>query len=117
MTVKAAGPSTIAGTVANQPTTAEAAIDPFSGVAITDPNTGATDTLTITVSGAGGILADGQGFSGLMTQGGGIFTLAGTAAAVTSELEALVYTSIAGRPGAPGRPEASDRSGSSRDWQ
>jgi hypothetical protein len=43
-----AGPPTIAGTVANQPTTSEAPVKPFSGVTVADADSGATDTLTIT---------------------------------------------------------------------
>jgi hypothetical protein len=46
---------------------------PFAGVTIADTNSGATDTLTITLSGAGG-------------------TLTGTAAAITGELDALSFT-------------------------
>src|SRR5207248_689796 len=44
-----AGAPTISGTVAGQTTTSEAPVHPFAGVTISDPNTGATDTLTITV--------------------------------------------------------------------
>ena len=47
----------IAGTLANQTTTSEAPVHPFSGVTITDANSGATDVLTITVGGAGGALS------------------------------------------------------------
>ena len=46
----------------------------------------------------GGTLADGTGFSGLMTVGAGVYTLSGTAAAITSELDALVFTPNAGAP-------------------
>ena len=46
-------PPTIAGTVANQQTTAEAPVQPFSRVTIGDPNANATDTLTITLATTG----------------------------------------------------------------
>src|SRR5262249_13801138 len=60
---------TIAGTIAGQPTSAEAPVKPFSGVTIGDTNSGATDTLTIALSGIGGTLADGTGFTGLTATG------------------------------------------------
>ncbi len=85
---------TITGTKAGQKTTSEAAVKPFSGVTIADPNSGATDKLTITVGGAGGTLT-GKGLSGGTS---GVYTLAGTAAAVTSELDALSFKPKAGKP-------------------
>ena len=86
---------TITGTVAGQKTTSEAAVKPFSGVTIADPNSGASDTLKITVTGAGGTLSG----TGLTGGTGGVYTLAGTAAAITSELDALSFTPKAGSPG------------------
>ena len=86
---------TIGGTVAGQATTSEAAVKPFSGVTIADPNSGASDTLTITVAGAGGTLS-GTGLGG---GSGGVYTLSGTAAAVTSALDALSFAPKAGSPG------------------
>ena len=62
---------------------------------IADPNAGASDTLTITLAGAGGALS-GTGLSGGT---GGVYTLAGTAATITSELEGLSFTPKAGLPG------------------
>ena len=53
--------------------------------------------LTITLTGAGA-LADGTGFTGLMSPGGGVYTLSGSASAITSELDALVFTPVAGSP-------------------
>ena len=88
---------TITGTVAGQPTTSEAPVDPFSGVTISDANNGGTDTLTITLSGNDGTLADGADFHGL-TGSNGNYTLSGTAAAITSELDALVFTPVDGVP-------------------
>jgi autotransporter passenger strand-loop-strand repeat protein len=90
---------TITGTVAGQKTASEAPVAPFSGVTIADQNGNAIDTLTITVGGSGGTLADGAGFHGLATTATtGIYTLSGTAASITSELDALVFTPTAGAP-------------------
>ena len=89
---------TISGTVSGQTTTSEAAVKPFAGATIADPNFGATDTLTITLGGAGGTLADGTGFSSLTTVGAGVYRLSGTAAAITSELDALIFTPTAAWP-------------------
>jgi hypothetical protein len=95
-TVTAVAP-TISGTVAGQATTSEAPVDPFSGATVSDLNAGATDKLTIALSGASGSLADGEGFSGL-SFAGGVYTLNGTASAVTQELRALVFTPAVGAP-------------------
>jgi ELWxxDGT repeat protein len=89
---------TIAGTVSGQTTTSEAPVRPFAHVTIGDANVGATDTLTITLGGKGGTLTDGTGFSSLTTVSAGVYRLSGTAAAITSELEALLFTPTAGAP-------------------
>ena len=71
---------------------------PFSQATITDPNrdtTGnidTTDSLTIQITGGGGKLSDGAGFNGLKRGTDGVYILSGTAAAITKELEALVFT-------------------------
>ena len=91
-TVPAVAP-TISGTHAGQRTTNGAAIDPFSGVTITDA-TDATDTLTVTLSAANGSL------SGLGADVGGVYTLTGlSAATITAELDAAVFTPAFGRAG------------------
>ena len=59
------------------------------------PQFGGDDTLTITVTGAGGTLSG----TGLTGGTGGVYTLSGTAATVTSELDALSFTAKAGSPG------------------
>jgi ELWxxDGT repeat protein len=89
---------TIAGTVAGQTTTSETPVRPFADVTIGDANAGATDTLTITLGGKGGTLTDGTGFSSLTTVSAGVYRLSGIAAAITSELEALLFTPTAGAP-------------------
>jgi len=89
---------TITGAVAGQTTIAEAPINPFSGVTVGDLNAGATDTLIIFPSGGGttGTLSG----AGLSSGPPGGFTLSGTtAAAITSELNALTFTPFAGAPG------------------
>jgi len=93
--IDAAAPS-ITGTVAGQLTTSEAAIKPFSGVTITDPNPGGIETVTITVTGAGGTL------TGADTYSSNVYTIGGTAADVTSKLHALAFTPMAGRPNTQG---------------
>src|SRR5277367_3522823 len=83
---------TITGTVASQATASETPIDPFSGVTIGDTNAGATDTLSITLSGPGSLSGPGLSVSS------GIYKLTGTAAAITSELRTLSFTPIDGVP-------------------
>ena len=85
---------TIADTGSGQTTTSEAPVRPFAHVTIGDANVGATDTLTITLGGAGGTL-NGTGLSAV---GAGVYTLSGTAGAITSALDALVFTPTAGAP-------------------
>jgi autotransporter passenger strand-loop-strand repeat protein len=79
----------IAGAVSGQETSNEASINPFAAVAITDPNAGAMDSLTITLAGAGGILSG----TGLISLGNGTYELAATTAAdLTTELHNLTFT-------------------------
>ncbi len=89
---------TIAGTVSGQTTISEAPVRPFALTTIGDANVGATDTLMITLGGVGGTLTDGTGFSSLTTVGAGAYRLSGTAGAITSELDALIFTPTAGAP-------------------
>ena len=90
---------TITGAVSGQMTRSEAPVGPFAKVTVADANVNATDTLTITLSGAGGLLTDGTGFSGLATTATpGVYTLSGTAAAITSELDALSFKPKVGAP-------------------
>ena len=95
---------TIGGTVAGQTTTSEAPVHPFAGVTISDPNAGASDTLTITLSnnGATGTLS-GSGLSGGTN---GVYTLAAASAAtLSSELQRWCSRRPPARPArTPPRP-------------
>jgi autotransporter-associated beta strand protein len=85
---------TISGTVASQATTSEAPIHPFANVVITDPNVGATDSATITLSGYGGVLS-GAGLSG---GANGVYTLAAaTPAALMARDEGSGFHAHRGR--------------------
>ncbi len=85
-------PPTIKGTVAGQSTPSGVPDAPFQFVTIKDPNIRTSDSLSISLTGGGGTLADGAGFSGLMESASGVYTLSGKAAAITRELDALVFT-------------------------
>jgi Ca2+-binding RTX toxin-like protein len=86
----------IAGTVAGQSTTHEAAIRPFATASVSDVNAGASDTLTIAVSGEGGTLSG----AGLVAVAGG-YQLTGSASVITQELQALSFTANQGTPDTP----------------
>ena len=86
----------ISGTAAGQSTPSGQSDTPFASVTITDPNIATSDSVTIQLTGLGGALTDGAGFNGLRTSGPGVYILSGTAAAITSELDALIYTPAAG---------------------
>jgi hypothetical protein len=85
---------TITGTKTGLTTTSEAAVTPFTGVVLADANSGATDVLTITLSGGGGTLLGGKGLS----LSNGVYTLSGTASSITSQLDALVFVATKGVP-------------------
>ena len=83
---------TISGTVAGQTAAPGDPVTPFSSAIIADPNIDTTDSLSIKLTGAKGTLADGPGFDGLTSSAPGVYLLSGTAGAITSELEALLFT-------------------------
>ena len=89
--------SSISGTQADQATTDEGSVKPFAHVTITDPyGANATDTAKITLGNAqGGSATDADGLlsgAGLTKTGAGSYTLTATAATLTAELDALVFT-------------------------
>ena len=86
----------ISGTVAGQSTPSGQTNTPFASVTITDPNIDSSDSLSIELTGAGGTLTDSAGFTGLAASAPGVYLLSGTAAAIMSELDALVFTPSAG---------------------
>ncbi len=86
---------TISGTVADQTVTDSQTIAPFSGVTIGDGNLGQTETVTVTDSApANGTLTNlGSGSYDAST---GIYTVIGSATAVTTALDGLVFTPALG---------------------
>ena len=92
-------PAVITGTQAGQATSDEAKLDPFSGVNISDPDLGVTETATITLTGSAGVATDADGTlsgAGLTKIGVGTYSLAAaTAAGLTAELEALSFSPTA----------------------
>ena len=82
----------ISGTMAGQTTASGQPDTPFSSVTIADPNIDTSDSLSIQLTGGGGTLSDGAGFSGLTTSAPGVYSLSGTAGAIASELDALVFS-------------------------
>ena len=86
----------IGGTAANQSITDAQTANPFSGVTIADPDAGASESTTITVT-VGGVASDADGAfapaTGLTHTDVGTYTLAsGTPAEVQAALQALVFT-------------------------
>ena len=87
-----AAPLAISGTVANQAVDDNATIDPFAHVKVTDPNVGQTETVTVTPSNiANGTLSDPNAATDGSAISNGVYTVTGTAAAVTADLDALVF--------------------------
>jgi hypothetical protein len=84
-------PPVVTGTVAGQTTTDEATITPLSGVSVSDIDLGQTETVTVTLSSAAnGTLSDVDG--GSFNRGTGVYSVTGTDGAVTTALDALVFT-------------------------
>jgi hypothetical protein len=80
----------ITGIAAGQTTTDQVAIRPFTNVVIADANFGQTETVTVTLfSAANGTLTP---LPGAGTYSAGVYTVIGSASAVTAALEGLVFT-------------------------
>jgi hypothetical protein len=77
-------------------TTDAASAKPFAGVVITDPNAGQTETATVSLSAAAnGMLSDPNWSTDHSTITNGILTVSGSATAVSTALDGLVFTPTA----------------------
>jgi hypothetical protein len=77
-------------------TTDAASVKPFTGVAITDGNGGQTETAIVTLSSAAnGTLSDPNAATDGSTTATGVWSVSGSAAAVATALDGLVFTPTA----------------------
>ena len=87
-------PPTISGVVATQSVTDASSIKPFASVLISDMNAGQTETVTITMSNSANGMLSNLG-AGSYNSNTGVYTVAGSAAAVTSSIDNLIFTPTA----------------------
>ena len=87
-------PPVISGAVANQSTPNQVPMTPFSSVSVTDPDLGTNDVATVSLSVPGyGTLSNLSG--GSYNAATGVYTISGTAAAITAALNGLSFIPIA----------------------
>jgi hypothetical protein len=92
----ATDPPTITGAKAGQTVSDEATITPFAKVVIAEVDDGQLETVTVTPSATvNGVLSDPNSFMDGGTVNGGVYTVTGTAAAVTAAVNGLVFTPTA----------------------
>jgi len=97
-----AAPITIAPATEAVPTTDAAGAKPFTGVVITDPNAGQTETATVTLSAAAnGTLSDPNAATDGSTVTNAAWTVSGSATQVAAALDGLVFQPTANQV-APG---------------
>ena len=104
VTVTAVVPPTITGTVANQAVNDNATTDPFAHAEIADF---LHDTISITFKGANGKLTDPNAGSDHFSGSNGSYTFKDTAAKISADLDALVFTPTAHQV-APGQSVTTD---------
>jgi hypothetical protein len=100
----------IAGTLGPSNVTDAQTAKPFSQVSISDPNPGSVETVTLTLDNTSGVATDANGVlsgQGLTKTATGVYTLSGSTAVVTAELDALVFTPT-GQQVAPGSTVTTD---------
>ena len=94
--IAVAGPA-IGGTIGNQTITAQSTITPFAGVTVADDHS-QVETVTVTLSNASDGSLSSLG-NGSYDPDAGVYTTTGSAAAVATDLQGLIFTPTTGVPG------------------